>query len=208
MQNSFESELSQDQLRKRIRATRNALTASQQRTHASQAQKHFIDFFETHLRQDFADSPLKLAVFLSQDGELGTQSVIETLWQTSQFELFLPVLDKNHHKTMRFGRYTPQTKLVDNHFKIPEPQETTEHPFISADQLDLVLTPLVAYDAKGDRIGMGGGFYDQTFHFKTSGKPPLFIGWAHECQKINKIERNPWDIPLDALINESGWQVF
>ena len=65
----------------------------------------------------------------------------------------------------------------------------------------------MAFDTSGQRIGMGGGFYDRTLG-KTRGdsswKRPYLIGIAHELQKVTSIKSHKWDVPLDAVVTEAG----
>lgn len=70
-----------------------------------------------------------------------------------------------------------------------------------------MILPLVGFDADCRRIGMGGGFYDRTLAYLGRGmrwRRPRLFGVAHECQRLERIEVRPWDIPLDAVITESG----
>ncbi|MGD4317440.1 5-formyltetrahydrofolate cyclo-ligase, partial [Xanthomonas citri pv. citri] len=72
--------------------------------------------------------------------------------------------------------------------------------------LDVLFMPLVAADKIGNRIGMGGGYYDRTLA-KAKNKP-LKIGWAYDFQLVDKLDSNPWDIKLDALITPSKLWIF
>jgi 5-formyltetrahydrofolate cyclo-ligase len=73
--------------------------------------------------------------------------------------------------------------------------------------------PLVAFDEQGNRLGMGGGFYDRTLAYlrqREQWRRPLLIGLAHECQKVPSLESQRWDIPLDAIFTEAAvysWQL-
>jgi 5-formyltetrahydrofolate cyclo-ligase len=69
-----------------------------------------------------------------------------------------------------------------------------------------VLTPLVAFDEQHNRIGMGGGYYDRSFAFLKNRKQliqPKLIGLAFDCQRVEKITANPWDIRLYSVITET-----
>jgi 5-formyltetrahydrofolate cyclo-ligase len=69
-----------------------------------------------------------------------------------------------------------------------------------------VLVPLVGFDEHCNRLGMGKGFYDRTFGYKTRtgyNKPKL-IGLAHECQKIPSVPTDSWDVRLDGVISDRG----
>ena len=76
-------------------------------------------------------------------------------------------------------------------------------PIIKNNQLDIVITPLVAVDYKGNRIGMGKGFYDRSFSWISSNKisrTTLLIGVAHDFQLIDNITPKKYDIALDYIV--------
>lgn len=197
---------SQPSIRSQIRQLRNQLSSAIQSQHSRQATKHLQDFLKRNCYQMSEKSPVKVAAFLSQDGELETKNVINILQQDPKFQVYLPIIEQNSN--MAFGYYPTSAQLEKNRLGMMQPKENAQQPRITANELDLVLTPLVAYDSKGYRIGMGGGYYDRTFALKQKHKPPFLIGWSHSCQQVSKIDVNPWDIPLDFLITEKGWQAF
>ncbi len=97
--------------------------------------------------------------------------------------------------------------MVTNRFGIPEPQARHgAHPArrLPAWALDLILLPLVGFDDDGQRMGMGGGFYDRTLAFtRRPGPRPHLIGLAHECQRVESLPVAPWDVPLDAIVSDA-----
>lgn len=189
----------QHTLRKSLRQQRQKLSWQQQKQHETLACQHLLS-------SPYLEKAKKVAVFLSQDGELGTRSVIEALWQQSQIELYLPALETQPNWHMGFSPYRKDSKMQNNRFNIPEPDVSFEQ-HQSGEEMDLVLMPLVGFDLKGNRLGMGGGFYDRTFEFKLKKpqlKKPLLIGWAHACQQVEQLPNEPWDVPLDAIITENG----
>jgi len=102
-----------------------------------------------------------------------------------------------------FARYTPGDALAANRYGIPEP---VVRELIKPWALDLILTPLVAFDTTGHRIGMGGGYYDRSLaflHSRQHWQKPCRLGLAYEFQKQVMIEPNPWDIPLDGIATEA-----
>ena len=69
-----------------------------------------------------------------------------------------------------------------------------------------MIVPLVAFDSNCNRLGMGGGYYDRALAFKqtlSETHSPLLIGLAYELQKVNALEINSWDIPMDGIISET-----
>ena len=93
---------------------------------------------------------------------------------------------------------------MPNRFGIPEPDIAVEG-WKLAQSLDLILAPLVAFDDTGNRVGMGGGFYDNSLkHLKPprSWIRPRILGLAHEIQRVGSIQRNAWDIPLHGAVTD------
>jgi 5-formyltetrahydrofolate cyclo-ligase len=124
----------------------------------------------------------RIATYLAADGEIDPYPLMQSLW---------------------FAEFNPTDILVFNRFGIPEP---VRRRLIKPSALDLVFTPLVAFDNNGHRIGMGGGYYDRSFAFlrrRRYWRKPRLFGLAYELQKQASIEPNDWDIPLDAIATEA-----
>ncbi|OBW99378.1 5-formyltetrahydrofolate cyclo-ligase [Gallibacterium genomosp. 1] len=178
------------QLRRFIRQRRSSLTLQQQTMAEQKVAKVAMDFL----------APLNvknIAVYLSFDGEISTNQLIETLWRQG-YHLYLPVLHPFSEGNLLFLSYTPTTKLVKNKFNILEP-ELDVRQVLPPDRLDIIFTPLVAFDLKKNRLGMGGGFYDRTLE-NWQNKPFLPIGLAHHCQQVEHIPTEDWDMPLFEIL--------
>jgi 5-formyltetrahydrofolate cyclo-ligase len=104
-----------------------------------------------------------------------------------------------------FLSYDNNSSMVVNQYNIEEPKLDVRH-IKPIQQLDMILTPLVAFDSTGARIGMGGGYYDRTlanWHkqaLQNNTKKLTVIGIAHDCQQIAKVPSETWDIPLPKII--------
>ena len=101
--------------------------------------------------------------------------------------------------------------MTHNRYGILEPQLNCSHVSPVA-QLDIILMPLVAFDSKGNRLGMGGGYYDRTlsftqhqtgFHSPSEKRAPKLVGIAHDIQEVDALPIAPWDVPLDAIVTPS-----
>jgi 5-formyltetrahydrofolate cyclo-ligase len=143
-----------------------------------------------------------VACFLSMPDEVDTYPVFARAWRAKK-RIFAPVID--FRGKMFFRLVDPGTSLVRNDFGLWEPDVTTES--IDPRRLDLVLTPLAAFDADINRIGMGGGYFDRCFAFlrhRHRWLRPKLMGIAFNSQRVAKIAANPWDIRLYGLATESG----
>ncbi|CNI07834.1 5-formyltetrahydrofolate cyclo-ligase [Yersinia pekkanenii] len=182
--------LERQHIRSEIRKRRRLLTPEQQQQSAHLAAKHIA----TH---DKIQQASTIAVFLSFDGELNTHPIIERLWQQKK-RVYLPVLHPFSPGHLLFLRYRPNSTLIRNRLKILEPQLDVRD-VLPLNQLDVVITPLVAFDSLGQRLGMGGGFYDRTLqHWQDGGPYP--IGLAHDCQQVESLPSEFWDVPLPEIV--------
>jgi len=137
--------------------------------------------------------------FLSMRDEVDTSALIAHCWRMGK-ELFVPVIDRAG--TMSFAKLEAESVLTRNRFGIWEPQHESS---VRGRDLDVVITPLVAFDDERNRIGMGGGYYDTCFDFlrhRRIWRSPKLVGIAFECQRVEKISPNHWDIGLHRILTE------
>ena len=143
------------------------------------------------------------ATFLALPEEIDTAALNRALWQAG-YEVYLPyVRDKN--VPLLWLPYKEDTPLAPDAPGIPAPP--CREP-LDALALDAIITPLVAWDARGTRLGMGGGFYDRTFQRKIPRARPWLIGIAYPCQAVAHLPRRAWDIPLDALASAHSLHTY
>ncbi len=139
----------------------------------------------------------RIALYLPNDGEIGTAPLAE-LCRESGKQLFLPVIDASL-KLLQFARWQEHSELVTNRFGIPEPG--TQARSCSAWALDIVILPMVAWDRRGGRLGMGGGFYDRALAGTGN---TLRVGIAHTLQEVAEVPCDDWDIALDFAVTDSA----
>lgn len=180
-------------LRRRFRTARRALSAAEQRSHSMRICRHF-------LCSPLAWRACRVSAYLAIDGEPDLDPLLWRLRRMGK-RLALPVI--GHGGKMDFFAYHAGAELVSNRYGIEEPAPGAR--YIPALALDLVLTPLVAFDGNGNRLGMGGGYYDRRFGAMPERLRPLLVGVAHEIQQAPTLPAAAWDVPLDAVLTEAGW---
>jgi 5-formyltetrahydrofolate cyclo-ligase len=151
----------------------------------------------------------RIACYVPHEGELDPTPLVLRAWAMGK-TVYLPVLHALAGGHLWFAPYRAGDALQANRFGIPEPV----HPvcqMVLAQSLDLVLTPLVAFDARGNRLGMGGGFYDRTLAFLQRRRHwfrPRVLGLAYGFQEVPAIAPHPWDVPLQGLVTEAGLRLM
>ena len=184
-------------LRRQMRDIRCALSSREQRSHSIQLTRK-LNGILMYRRAG------RVAFYFSADGEIDPALLMQQAWATGK-RCYLPVLRGRLRARLWFVELHQQSRLQLNRFGIPEPVLTRQRQRVPPWGLDIILLPLVAFDARCNRLGMGGGFYDRTLSYRRNHHHwmgPKLVGIAHECQKLDRIEVRPWDIPLDAVCTE------
>lgn len=141
-----------------------------------------------------------IACYLPMRDEVDPAWIIERAWRANK-RVFCPVMGKQ--RKMIYRQLGHDTTLLRNSFGLWEPVDSE---IISPRQLDLVVTPLVAFDSNNNRIGMGGGYFDRCFSFlrhRTQWLSPKLVGVAFACQEVDEIRPNPWDIRLYDVFSDA-----
>jgi len=182
-------------LRRRFRSRRRSLTAAEQASHAAAVARHFFT-------SGLALHGRTIGLYVANDGELDLSALFARLLRMRR-RLALPVVHRDGRMSFRLCRAT--TPLLPNRYGIPEPARGA--PRASRLALDMLLMPLVAFDAQGTRLGMGAGYYDRFLGPVPPAQRPLLVGVAHEVQRSHDpLPRDRWDVPLDGVLTEAGWQ--
>lgn len=183
-------------LRQQLRQARRAQTHQTQQQAAAALAQHFS-------QSDLFKQAQHIAVYMAVDAEMDPNPLLQIAWQQSK-TCYLPILRPDG--TLIFSVYQANDPLIQNRFKIPEPNYDPAN-VIAIEKLDLVLIPLVGFDLEGNRLGMGAGFYDRTFAFKKrspASAKPFLIGLAYELQQITDLVIESWDVPLNAIATEKN----
>lgn len=178
-------------LRKKIRKQRRELSTFQQKQAATkvlhQLKKNAI-FKQSHA----------IGIYLDTFGEIQTQAIIEHCFKQHK-KVFLPLIcTMNQHLVwVEIPKQQYRNRRFAYHRLGMQQAMATRGVHVSC--LDLLILPLLACDALGSRIGMGGGYYDRTL--ASAPYRPYRLGIAHHFQLVQQtFIRQPWDQLLDALI--------
>ena len=188
-------------LRSKIRQKRQSLTNEEQQ----QAASNLLLQLKNNPKITQAEH---IAIYLANDSELNALPFIHWCWQQNK-AVYLPVIHPFSAGQLLFLKYDNNTKMQTNQYGISEPKlDVTAIKLIT--DIDIMFTPLVAFDPQGNRLGMGGGFYDRTLarwhqayqKNKQTNKQakPYPIGLAHSCQQVDNNPSELWDIPLPEII--------
>jgi 5-formyltetrahydrofolate cyclo-ligase len=150
---------------------------------------------EKRLETLLADRPPQVVAFcwpLRQ--EFDCRPLVERLlargWRAAQPVVLAPAT------AMVFRPWTPSAPMTEDRHGIPIPVgDTTVVP-------DLVLLPLVAFDALGYRIGYGGGYFDRTL--AALSPRPFAVGVGFELARVESVRPEPHDVRLDTIVTEAA----
>ncbi len=139
-----------------------------------------------------------IACYAAMDHEVVLDALIENAWQQGK-HIYLPVIAQNHH--MDFFLYERESRLTHNCFNVLEP-DTHHRQSIEPTKLDLIIVPLLGFDATCNRLGQGLGFYDRFLSQYSKEKTITTLGVGYELQKVAQLPTHSWDIPLDHVVTE------
>ena len=139
----------------------------------------------------------RVAIYLPMGGEMNPLPLAQNL-RADGHEICLPVCIDDD-APMLFRRYKKRAALLPDAMGIPAPRATarTVTPHI-------VICPLLAFDAAGNRLGRGGGFYDRSLADLRAKTDCRFVGLAFDEQKVDKCPVAPHDEALHGVLTPSG----
>lgn len=179
------------QLRKEKRQLRHSLSDRQQQQAGQKLLRQLRHLPEYRYAK-------RIAGYIANDGEISLAQLFRHA-RLNHKSSYLPVVSAAGD--MQFYRYFPGQFLRSNLFGIGEPSR--RQPSQDVSELDIIFLPLVAFDRRGGRLGMGGGFYDRALQqSRRQKKRPLLIGLAHSLQETETVPLDSWDIPLHLVVTE------
>ncbi len=181
-------------LRAELRRRRRSLSPAERARAAQRIAREIEARFHLHPGQH-------VALYSPLPGELDVAPLAATA-RRHGCTLYVPRITDPRHCRMRFIRL--EGPLRANRLGILEPRQLRGR---GARWLDLVFVPLVGFDARGMRLGMGAGYYDRAFAYmrlRRTWRRPRLIGIAFAVQRVDAIEPAPHDVHLDAIVTEEG----
>ena len=149
-----------------------------------------------------------IALYHAVRGEADPSELMSSNLTHFNKQFYLPVISLDKENNLVFAAINENTEYKPNSFSIPEPIVKSSE-LINTEDLDLVIMPLLGFDNKGNRLGMGGGYYDRCFAFKKlQVSKPILMGFAYDFQQVASLNTEPWDIGLDMLATESQFIHF
>ena len=138
---------------------------------------------------------------IEQKKEINTRPIIEYCWK-NDIDVIVPVSDftKNTLKNAKFNPNT-KTKLTNNN--IPEPIKPI---WANDSDIEFVITPLLAFDATGHRVGFGRGFYDRLFSSINNEVKRVGVSFFEPCETVEDIDN--YDVPLTHCVTPQTTYCF
>ncbi|WP_374610221.1 5-formyltetrahydrofolate cyclo-ligase [Thermomonas sp.] len=141
-----------------------------------------------------------VAGYWAMDGEIGLH--VFQLRLPPALTYCLPLLHADG--SLRFAPWRAGDPLVTNRFGIPEP-DIDPDAALPASEMAMLVLPLVGFDAQCNRLGMGGGWYDRSLSFRRdTSAPPWLVGAGFDVQRVEVLQHEAWDVPLDAVCSEAA----
>jgi 5-formyltetrahydrofolate cyclo-ligase len=142
----------------------------------------------------------KILIYLSKEGEVGTNDLLGRAFELGKC-VCVPVVDRKKEELRISELPGPETSFRLGAFGVREPAEEDLN-FVSPDQIDLVVTPGLAFDRRGGRIGYGKGYYDRLLSRLSSEVNRIAL--AFDYQVLDTVPQDENDIQVDAIITEKS----
>ena len=173
-------------LRMQLKQRRAGVSDSQQRQACEAIARHLVG---SALWPDAT----RIALYLPHNAEISPLAVADAARDAGK-TLFLPVVGDNH--TLCFKAWPAGSELRPNRFGIPEPAAGGP---VLAEALDCILVPLLGWNRRGVRLGMGGGYYDRAL---AAISDTTLVGVGYACQECDTLSPEAWDVSMNYILTE------
>ncbi len=155
------------------------------------------------LQLDVVNQVNNIASFVDFRNEVSTNAINRWIL-TKGKSLYLPLIDMSK-RSMTFYKIEDLNELVRSNYGIMEPNPLV-HEAVAPNSIDLFITPGVAFDPHGYRLGYGGGFYDQLFVEIKSEIPKIALAFDLQC--VDELPIESFDRRITHLVTETGVKTF
>ena len=147
----------------------------------------------------------KIVLYWPVNREISTNSLISYFLKDGS-KCYLPIIAQDKENNMlEFAPFEVDSPITNNRFNISEPSTAAR---VDLNELDIIFLPCVCFDSRGNRIGMGGGFYDKTLRQLSKNQKPQLILLAYDFQKVQSCFPENHDIKADACLTPNKFLKF
>jgi 5-formyltetrahydrofolate cyclo-ligase len=167
------------------------------RTHLDPHERQEKNLRIQGLLQELIDGRDPVMVYVSKQAEADTHGLIRSLLEEGR-HVIVPIIEQET-KSLRLSYLRSLDHLSPSTFSVPEPigMEIAADP----ETIAVVVVPMLAFDARGNRLGYGAGYYDRFFHRCPKA---LRIGVAFACQEFPAVPADSDDVQMDFIVTEDG----
>jgi len=188
-----------------VRAARHRLRAERRTLDAPTRARAEADICAALERLGLFHRGAHVALYFPMPGEVDVRPCLELAWRRGA-RAYVPRIASRRKRRMLFTPWTAGGMRRTNAFGIVEPGSAVGARAVV--DLDVVVLPLVGFDRRGNRLGMGAGYYDRALRRRLDTtrhwRRPRLVGVAFACQELPSIPVSPWDVPLDLVVTEHG----
>lgn len=186
-------------LRKRLRALRAAVPPTARK-------RAGIALVRLALGQRLLHRKSRVGFYIPAKGEIDVLPLLDRALGLG-LDCYLPIVPGRGRRKLWFTRLGDHPAWRMNRYGIPEYHHSATRR-VRAQHLDLLFMPLLGFDGRGFRIGMGGGYYDASLGFlrrRRHWRKPRLVGVAFAAQQVVRVPNDPWDVALQGILTERGY---
>ena len=191
-------------LRDEKRALRRVMTSRREEMSAEQRARCAQAATDSLLDLPEVAAARVVAAFVSTRSEIDTSRAIEGLRRRGVAVVLPRVSAELLPPRLRFHRVEGPSELVFGIFGLLEPGPGC--PEVAPHDIDVFMVPGLAFDARGGRVGYGGGYYDELMAYVRAhpdGPSGFFLGFGYDFQLTESCPTGEWDVPIDCVVTDT-----